>query len=202
MSSGGATFVAVVQAAYLRERNDLACAGWLDRSRVRRVLAEGEVRARAVVVREVRPEDSAEVGFAKDDDVVEAVAANGAHEALGEWILPRRVRCDLDLFDAKAGDALSKRGPVEAIAVAQQVARGRVFRKCLDDLLGGPLGAGFGSHVPMHHPASVDRKHQEDIEDAEGRGGHGEEVDAGERPSVVDEERPPSLATGSCACEA
>ncbi len=47
---GGATFVAVVQAAHLGKRHDLACTGWLDRSKVRRVLAEREVRARAVVV--------------------------------------------------------------------------------------------------------------------------------------------------------
>ncbi len=54
-SSGGATFVAVMQAAYLGEGQNLAGDGWLDRSGVRRILAEREVRARAVVVREVRP---------------------------------------------------------------------------------------------------------------------------------------------------
>jgi hypothetical protein len=48
-SSGGATFVAVMQAAHLGERHDLAGAGWLDRPSVRRVLAEREVRARALV---------------------------------------------------------------------------------------------------------------------------------------------------------
>jgi hypothetical protein len=63
-SSGDATFVAVVQTTHLGERHDLACAGWLDGSGVRRVLAEREVRARAVVVREVRLEDRPQVGFA------------------------------------------------------------------------------------------------------------------------------------------
>jgi len=77
------------------------------------------------------------VGLAEDDDVVEAIAANGAHEALHERILPRRLRGGLDPFDAKPGDALPKRGPVDAIAVAREVARHRVLRKCLDDLLEG-----------------------------------------------------------------
>jgi hypothetical protein len=86
-SSGGATFVTVMQTAYLRERHDLACAGRLDRSGVRRVLTEREVRACAVVVGEVRLEDRMQVGLAEDDDVVKAVAANGAHEALHEGIL-------------------------------------------------------------------------------------------------------------------
>jgi CheY-like chemotaxis protein len=53
--SGGATCVAVMQAPYLGEGHHLA--GSSDRSWVRRVLAEREVRARAVVVREVRLED-------------------------------------------------------------------------------------------------------------------------------------------------
>jgi hypothetical protein len=119
------------------------------------------------------------VGFAEDDHVIEALAANGAHEALREWILPRRLRGCLDLFDAKPGDALAERGPVDAIAIAEEVPRGRVFREYVDDLLGGPRGAGCGRQVSMHDPASVDRKDQEDIEHTEGRGGHGEEVDAG-----------------------
>ena len=127
-SSGGATFVAVMQAADLGEGYDLACAGWLDRSRVRCVLAEREVRARVVVVGEVRLEDDPQVGFADDDDVVEAVAANGAHEALYEWILPGRLWRGLDLLDAKACDALAERRPVDAIAVSQEVARRRVLR--------------------------------------------------------------------------
>src|SRR5260370_37961940 len=107
-----------MQTAYLREGHDLACAGWLDRSWVRRVLGEREVRARAMVVREVRLEDRVEVGLAEDDDVVEAVAANGAHEALDEGILPWRMRRGPDIFDAKPGDAIAEACPVDAIAVA------------------------------------------------------------------------------------
>ena len=82
-----------------------------------------------------------------------------------------RLRGGPDLFDAKPGHALAERGAVNAVAVAQEVARRRgVLRKCLDNLLGGPFGAGSGGHVPVDDPASVDRKHQEDIEHAEGRG--------------------------------
>ena len=80
-----------MQTAYLGKGHDLLCAGELDRSCVRRVLAKGEVRARAVVVGEVRLEDRTQVGLAEDDNVVEALAANGAHEALREWILPRET---------------------------------------------------------------------------------------------------------------
>src|SRR5215471_9034597 len=74
VSSGGATFVTVVQAAYFAERHNLSGTGRLDRSRIRRVFAQGEVRPRSVVVGEVRLEDHAEVRFAEDDDVIQAVA--------------------------------------------------------------------------------------------------------------------------------
>jgi hypothetical protein len=65
---------------------------------------------------------------------------------------------------------------------------------------GAPLGAGSVGHVPVHDPASVERKHQE-VEQAEGRGRRGEEVDAGERTGVVGKKRPPG-ATGTCRGEA
>jgi hypothetical protein len=56
MSSGDASFVVMVQSADLGECHDHAGTGRLDRSRVRRVFGQGEVRARSVVVREVRLE--------------------------------------------------------------------------------------------------------------------------------------------------
>ena len=49
--------------------------------------------------------------LAEDDDMIQAVVANRAHEALHEWILPRRVRRGHDLFDAKPGDTLSNAAP-------------------------------------------------------------------------------------------
>ncbi len=62
----------------------------------------------------------AQVGFAEDDDVVEAVAAKRAHEALHEWIPPRRLRRGLDLFDAKPGYAVAERDSVDAIAAVRR----------------------------------------------------------------------------------
>src|SRR5260370_33573832 len=93
------------------------------------------------LVREVRPEDHGEVGFAEDDDVVETIAANGAHEALREGILPRRVWGGPDLFDAKRGDGMAKACTVygvDGITGAQEVAD-RVVGKCLAGLLSNPF---------------------------------------------------------------
>ena len=64
----------------------LRLGSWTGRVSGASLPSERCVRA-AVGVGEIRLEDDPQVGFAEDDDVVEAVAANGAHEALHEWIL-------------------------------------------------------------------------------------------------------------------
>lgn len=111
-----------------------------------------------MVVGEVRFEDRVEVGLGEDDWVVEAVASNGAHKALREWILPRRLRRGLDLFDAKACEAVPKPGPVDGIAVTQQVARGGVFGSASTICGTAHSALALEVQVPVHDPASVDRE--------------------------------------------
>jgi hypothetical protein len=48
-------------------------------------------------------------------------------------------------------------------------------------------------HVAVDDPPAVVSEHDEDEEDAEVRGGHGEEVDRDQVADVVGEERPPGL---------
>ena len=53
----------------------------------RAVVIETLVRPRNVVVREVRAKHATQVVFVEHDDEIEAFAANGADDALGEGIL-------------------------------------------------------------------------------------------------------------------
>jgi hypothetical protein len=87
--SGGLPFVAVVQAADFRTRHDAA--GRLDGSFHRRILAEREVRARPLVIRDVGPKDSTKMPLIEDDDVVQALAADRADDAFDVGILPGRA---------------------------------------------------------------------------------------------------------------
>ncbi len=64
--------------------------GWLDGARLRRILLEGEVGARAVIVAEVAAQTTSKVCLVQDDDVVEKLAADGADQSLGERARPRR----------------------------------------------------------------------------------------------------------------
>jgi len=79
----------MMEAPDLREGDDLAPLRTLDRAAVRRVPSQSEVAPGAVVVRQVRPEDPAQVPLVEHDHVVEALTADRADHSLSVWILPR-----------------------------------------------------------------------------------------------------------------
>ena len=82
----------MMQPADFGQRDDLARADGGDRTRVGRVLAEREMRPRPVVVREVGAEETPQVPFVEHDDVIQALAAKRADDALDVRILPGRPR--------------------------------------------------------------------------------------------------------------
>jgi len=75
--------VAVVEASDLGEFHDASELWWLDRPGLGRVLLQGEVGARMVVVPEVAIQAPAEMVLAQDHDVVEQLTANRADHPFG-----------------------------------------------------------------------------------------------------------------------
>jgi hypothetical protein len=82
------------------------------------------------------------MALTEDDDVVETVPPYGSHKAFSIWILPRRLGCRKDFFDAETVDAAAELVAVDTIAVADHVLERRVLGERLDDLLGGRGRAG------------------------------------------------------------
>ena len=70
--------------------NRLSCepAETLDRPTVRRILGQGQMSAQFVVVASICRKDPAQVGLAKDDDVIEALPADRANQSLRMPVLP------------------------------------------------------------------------------------------------------------------
>jgi hypothetical protein len=60
--------------------------------RNRSILFERQVSARPLVVFEIQLQDATQPSFIQDDEVVQALAANRADQALDIGILPRRSR--------------------------------------------------------------------------------------------------------------
>jgi hypothetical protein len=105
--------------------DDPALIAALHRSGLWGVLGEGEVCSGTVVVDEVVAQQATQVGRVEHHDVIEALAAQGADEAFDIGILPRGTRRDLHLVDPQGLDLAREHGPVDRIAVTQEVAQRR-----------------------------------------------------------------------------
>src|SRR2546426_135455 len=83
------------------------------------------------------------MAFTQNEDMVQTLPPDRADEPLREGILPRAVGRREDFADPHALDASSKRLPVDAVAIAEEVGRRGVVRERVEELLGGPGGGGM-----------------------------------------------------------
>ena len=139
----------MVQTADFGNLQDPARLGELNGSDVGGILAEREVRASLVIVREVPGQDATQMSFAQDEDMIQALASDRADEPLREGILPRAVRRGEDFTDAHALHALPEHVAVDRVTIAEEEGRGGVIREGVHDLLGGPVGGGVLGHVAV-----------------------------------------------------
>ena len=145
-SAGGlrcSTDVSMIEAPDFGDLHDPAHLRPLDRPPVWRVLLEREMGSGAVIVREVRGQNSAQMPLAEHDEMVEALAPHGADEPFREGILPGARGRRQDFTDPHAPHSLPERGPVDAVAVAEKIGRRRVVREGVHDLLGRPGRGGM-----------------------------------------------------------
>src|SRR5260370_36461685 len=117
------------QATDFGNRDDRAERWRLDWPSVGCILVEREVSAGPVIVREVRGQDASQVPLAENDDMVQALAAHRAEEALREGILPRAVRGREDFLEPHALHAEPKLLAVDLVAVEEEIGRCGVVRE-------------------------------------------------------------------------
>jgi len=169
--------VAMMQAADFGKLYDLARRGKLDGPQGGGVLAEGEMCSRLMIIGDVASEDAVEVTLAKDENVMQTLAPDRTDQALRTGVLPRTVRRRDHLLDPHGLHAVPKWLTVDLVTVAEEIGWGGVVREGVHELLGGPVGGGVLGHVEVDDPTAVVSEHDEDEEDAEASGGHGEKVD-------------------------
>jgi hypothetical protein len=78
----------MVEATDFPNRDDSAKFRPLNSPAVGRIRVEREVSTRPVVVRDVASQGTAQVSFAKDEDVIQTLAPDRADKPLREGILP------------------------------------------------------------------------------------------------------------------
>src|SRR5882757_4798740 len=91
--------------------------GSLNRARNGRILIQGQVRPRLIIVASVRFQDPAQMGLAQDNDVVHTFTPDGSDQPFDKAILPRRGRCCGLVPDAHGTQSACDDGAVNPIAV-------------------------------------------------------------------------------------
>src|SRR5215471_15397332 len=86
------------------------------------------MRSDIVVIAGIASQDSAQMGLAENDDMIQALAADRPDQPLGKSILPRRNRCGRLVPNAHGMQSTSDDAAIDAIAVFDHVARSPVPR--------------------------------------------------------------------------
>src|SRR4029450_12927834 len=86
---------------------------------------------RGVVVGEIRAQDAAEMGAVQNDDVIQALAPDGADPPFRERVLPGRSGGRAHLADPHVSDASREGLAVDRVSIPQEVFRAGLVRKRL-----------------------------------------------------------------------
>src|SRR5262249_34407556 len=114
--------VTMMQPDDLRNCDDLSLHRRFDLSGSRRVPLQCLMPSRVVIIVEVISQDSAQVIFTDDDQMIETLSANRANDAFGGWILEGRSRRGDHLFNLHPLYSQSKFFPVNLISIPEQIA--------------------------------------------------------------------------------
>jgi hypothetical protein len=111
----------VVQPAEMRHSPNGA--GALYGAPERRILAQREVRSNGVVVGGIGAQRAAQMHRVHDDQMIDALAANGSDQSLDIRILPRTARSNRSVSDAHCLDAALEYLAIGSVAIANEIAR-------------------------------------------------------------------------------
>jgi len=132
------------------------------------------------------------MSFIEHDDVIQKFSAQATNYALNIGVLPRRSRRGHNLVNTQARQPSLNPITKYAIAVTQQIPRGRIERKRFHNLLGCPLRGRMFRHVEVDDFAAIVRQDDENEQYFECRRWHDKEVDSGNVFQVQIEKRSPS----------
>src|SRR5262249_19821070 len=121
------------------------------------------MRSRVVIIVGVISQDSAQMIFTKDNQMIETLSANRADDAFSIWILEGRSRRGDHLFDLHPLYSQSKFFPVNLISIPEQIARRWIFREGFYYLLSCPDSSWVRRHIEVNDLTPVMRQDEETV---------------------------------------
>src|ERR1700730_5851432 len=97
------------------------------------------MRSDAIVIASVRFQNSAQMCLAQNNDVIQALAPDRSDQPLGKAVLTRRILCSGLVANAHGAQSACDDAAVDAVPIADEVARSLIPRKCLRHLTCNPL---------------------------------------------------------------
>ena len=131
------------------------------------------------------------MGLVEDEEMIQALPADGADHPLHERVLPGCAWGGEDLADPHALDVPHELLAVDTVTITEQVSRSGIIRERLDELPGGPGCRVMVGDVEVNEFTAVMAKDHEREQQAEGEGRDHEEVDSDELLGVRGEEGAP-----------
>src|SRR3979490_1816736 len=134
--------------------------------------------------------------LAQDDDVVHTLTPDRSDQPFGIAILPRRGRCGRLVPDAHGAQSARDDAAIDPVAIADEVVRSLIPRKCLRYLMCNPFCRRICCDVDPDEVSAVEPDNDEGIEQVETDSWNNEQVHGGNVRRVVTQESSPSLLGG------
>src|SRR5258705_1739019 len=152
------------------------------------------MRSAVIVIVGVGFHDPTQLHLAQDNDVVHTLTPDRSDQPFGKAILPRRGWCDRLVPDAHGAQSAGDDAAIDPIAIADEVARSFIPRKCLRYLTCNPFCGRICRDVDPDQVSAVEPDDDEGIEQVETDRWNNEQVHGGNVRRVVTQEGSPSLA--------
>src|ERR1700704_4256972 len=152
------------------------------------------MRSDAIIIVGVGFQDPTQMYLAQHNDVVHTLTPDRSDQPFGKAILPRRGRCGRLVPDAHGARSARDDAAIDPVAIADQVVRSLIPRKCLRYLTCNPFRRRICGDVDPDEVSAAESDDDEGIEPIEADGRDDKQVHGGNVWRVVTQEGPPSLA--------
>src|SRR5437660_1772445 len=125
--------------------------------------------------------------------MVDALASDRSDQPFGEAVLPRRAWGDRLVTDAHGAQSVRDGSAIDAIPIADHVARRLSPRECFGDLACDPVRGRMGCDVDPDKVSAGQPNDDKGIEQIEANARNNEQVHGGDVRRVIAQECPPGL---------